>query len=102
MTPICHQVDVTAPPMGRTVRFFNFQMVVEKEPDEGYLAYCLSLSGCFGNGRTVEDAKRNRRDATTRPVAALVAHGEPVPQNERRAMSRNWPDAGARREHRYP
>src|SRR5215213_3191827 len=68
-------------------------MVFEKQPDEGY-AHSLSLSGCFGNGRTVEDAKRNRRDATTRPVAALLAHGEPVPQNERRAMSRNWPGCG--------
>jgi predicted RNase H-like HicB family nuclease len=66
------------------VRFFNFEIVIEKEPeDEGYLAYSPSLPGCFSNGRTVEDAKRNMREAIAQHVTALLAHGEPVPQNER-------------------
>lgn len=66
------------------MRFFNFEIVIEKEPeDEGYLAYSPSLPGCFSNGRTVEDAKRNMREAITQHVTALLAHGEPVPQNAR-------------------
>ena len=66
------------------MRFFNFEIVIEKEPeDEGYLAYSPSLPGCFSNGRTVEDAKRNMRQAIMQHVTALLAHGEPVPQNER-------------------
>ena len=66
------------------MRFFNFEIVIEKEPeDEGYLAYSPSLPGCFSNGRTVEDAKRNMRDAITQHVTALLVHGEPVRRNER-------------------
>lgn len=64
------------------MRFFNFEIVIEKEPeDEGYLAYSPSLPGCFSNGRTVEDAKHNMRDSITQHVTTLQAHGEPVPQN---------------------
>lgn len=66
------------------MRFFSFEIVIEKEPeDEGYLAYSPSLPGCFSNGRTVEETKRNMREAVTQHVASLLEHGEPVPQNER-------------------
>jgi predicted RNase H-like HicB family nuclease len=56
----------------------------EKEAQhEGYSAYSPSLPGCFSNGRTIEEAKRNMREAVQQHVAALLAHGESVPQNER-------------------
>ena len=46
------------------MRYYSFQIVIEKEPeDEGYLAYSPTLRGCFSNGRTVEEAKRNIREA---------------------------------------
>jgi predicted RNase H-like HicB family nuclease len=66
------------------MRFYNFEIVIEKEPeDEGYSAYSPSLPGCFSNGRTIEEARRNMRDAIQHHLASLLAHGEPVPQNER-------------------
>jgi predicted RNase H-like HicB family nuclease len=66
------------------MRFYNFEIVIEKEPeDEGYSAYSPSLPGCFSNGRMIEDARRNMREAIQQHVAALLARGEPVPQNER-------------------
>jgi len=41
-----------------------FQIVIEKEPeDEGYYAYCPELPGCFSNGRTEEETRRNMQDA---------------------------------------
>jgi predicted RNase H-like HicB family nuclease len=65
------------------MRFFNFQVVIEKEAeDEGYHAWSPTLPGCFSNGRTVEDARRNMREAVTQHVASLLAHGHPVPQVE--------------------
>ena len=64
------------------MRFYHFAIVIEKEPeDEGYSAYSPSLPGCFSNGRTI--ARRNMREAMEQHVASLLAHGEPVPQNER-------------------
>lgn len=66
------------------VQFYSFEIVIEKEAeDEGYYAWSPSLPGCFSNGRTIEDAKRNMRTAVTQHVTALLARGEAIPQNER-------------------
>jgi len=65
------------------MRFFNFEIVIEKEPeDPGYYAYSPTLPGCFGNGQTIEEAKQSIRIAIQQHVEALLAHGDPIPQNE--------------------
>ncbi|MBL7139502.1 MAG: type II toxin-antitoxin system HicB family antitoxin [Planctomycetes bacterium] len=65
------------------MKYYSFQIVIEKEPeDEGYYAYSPTLPGCFSNGRTIEEAKRNIRVAIEEHVASLLAHAEPIPQNE--------------------
>jgi predicted RNase H-like HicB family nuclease len=62
------------------MRFYNFEIVIEKEAeDKGYSAYSPSLPGCFSHGRTVEEARRNMREAIQQHLAALLAHGEPAP-----------------------
>ena len=64
--------------------FYTFEIVIEKEPeDEGYTAYSPTLPGCFSNGKTIEEAKRNIRDAIRQHIESLLAHGRPVPQNEK-------------------
>jgi len=46
------------------MKFYDFEIVIEKEPDdEGYFAYSPSLPGCFSNGLTVEETRRNIREA---------------------------------------
>jgi predicted RNase H-like HicB family nuclease len=66
------------------MRFFNFEILIEKESeDEGYYAYSPTLPGCFSNGRTIEEAKQNIRVAVQQHIESLLAHGEPIPQNER-------------------
>jgi predicted RNase H-like HicB family nuclease len=63
------------------VRFYSFQIIIEKEPeDEGYYAHSPSLPGCFSNGRTIEEAKRNVREAIEQHVASLLAHSQAIPQ----------------------
>ena len=65
------------------MKFYTFEIVVEKEPeDEGYLAYSPTLPGCFSNGRTVEEARRNIREAVQQHIESLLAHGQQIPQNE--------------------
>jgi len=65
------------------MKYYSFQVVIEKEPeDEGYYAYSPTLPGCFSNGRTIEEAKRNIRTAIEQHLAALLAHAEPIPQSE--------------------
>jgi predicted RNase H-like HicB family nuclease len=66
------------------MKFYSFQIVIEKElEDEGYLAYSPTLPGCFSNGATIEEAKRNIREAIELHLSALLERSAPVPQNDR-------------------
>jgi len=66
------------------VRFYSFEIVVEKEPeDEGYFAHSPILRGCFSNGKTIEETRRNMREAIEQHLASLLAHEQPVPQDDR-------------------
>jgi predicted RNase H-like HicB family nuclease len=63
------------------MRFYSFQVVIEKEKaDPGYLAYSPTLPGCFSNGKTLEEARRNIREAIELHVQALLSHNEQIPQ----------------------
>ncbi len=66
------------------MRFYSFQVVIEKEPeDEGYFAYSPTVPGCFSNGKTIEEARRNVREAIEQHLTGLLGHGQPVPQDRR-------------------
>ena len=65
------------------MKFYSFEIVIEKEPeDKGYFAYSPVLPGCFSNGLTIEEAKRNIREAIQLHLESLRAHNEPIPQKE--------------------
>ncbi len=66
------------------MKYYSFEIVIEKEAeDEGYYAYSPTLPGCFSNGKTIEEAKRNMREAVSQHLETLLAHGQPIPQNEK-------------------
>ena len=66
------------------MRFYSFQILIEKEPeDPGYFAYSPTLPGCFSNGETIEETRRNMREAIELHMASLLARGEPVTQDDR-------------------
>ena len=66
------------------MKFYTFELVIEKEEeDEGYLAYSPTLPGCFSNGKTIEEARRNIREAVRQHVESLLTRGQPIPQNEK-------------------
>jgi predicted RNase H-like HicB family nuclease len=66
------------------MRYFSFEIVIEKEPEnEGYFAYSPTLPGCFSNGVSIEQAKRNIREAISQHIDSLTAHGNVIPQNDR-------------------
>jgi len=65
------------------MRFYSFQIVIEKEPEEeGYYAYSPTVPGCFSNGKTIEEARRNIREAVEQHMASLLGHGQPIPQDD--------------------
>ena len=66
------------------MRFYHFPIVVEKEAeDEGHSADSPSLPGCFSNDQTIEEARRNMREAIQQHVAALLAGRALCPAHER-------------------
>ena len=66
------------------MKFYSFQITIEKEPeDEGYFAYSPTVPGCFSNGKTIEETKRNIRQAVEQHLTSMVMHGQAVPQNDR-------------------
>jgi predicted RNase H-like HicB family nuclease len=55
----------------------------EKEPeDEGYFAYSPTVPGCFSNGKTIEETKRNIRQAVEQHLTSMLMHGQAVPQKD--------------------
>ncbi|MGK2964230.1 MAG: type II toxin-antitoxin system HicB family antitoxin [Tepidiformaceae bacterium] len=65
------------------MRYYTFEIVIEKEPeDPGYFAYSPTLPGCFSNGATIEEARRNMREAVQGHLEALMARGDDIPQND--------------------
>ena len=64
--------------------YYTFEIVVEKEAeDAGYTAYSPTLPGCFSNGKTIEEAKRNIREAVQQHLQSLLVHNQPIPRNEK-------------------
>ena len=60
------------------MKYYSFEILIDKEPeDEGYYAYSPTLPGCFGGGKTIEEAKRSMGLAVSQHVDALLARGEP-------------------------
>ena len=65
------------------MKYYSFQIVIEKEPeDEGYSAFTPNVPGCFSNGKTIEEAKRNIRQAIEQHLASMLAHGQSIPHSD--------------------
>ena len=63
------------------MKFYTFEIVVEKEPeDDGYAAYSPTMPGCFSNGKTIEEARKNIREAVQQHMESLLAHGQAIPR----------------------
>lgn len=64
-----------------TTRTYSFPIIIEKEPeDPGYFAHSPLLPGCFSAGLTIDETRRNMREALQLHVEMLVENGDPVPQ----------------------
>jgi len=58
------------------MQYYTFEIVIEKEAEDGgYSTYSPGLPGCFSNGRTAEEAKRNVQDAIKQHLQSILAHG---------------------------
>ncbi|MBN1593053.1 MAG: type II toxin-antitoxin system HicB family antitoxin [Candidatus Coatesbacteria bacterium] len=57
----------------------HFTVIVEREEEGGYHAFCPALKGCHSQGDTLDEALFNVNEAIEVYLESLRAHGEPFP-----------------------
>jgi len=58
---------------------YRFTIIIERQPEGGYLVSVPALPGCYTEGRTLEEAYQMAADAIKAYCASLIKHGEPIP-----------------------
>lgn len=56
-----------------------FTVILEREEEGGYHAFCPASKGCHSQGETLEEALANIREAIEAYLESLQARGEPLP-----------------------
>ena len=62
----------------------RFTVVLEQEPDEGFVASVPALPGCVSQGDTREEALRNIREAIELYLEDCRESGDPIPSDSGR------------------
>jgi predicted RNase H-like HicB family nuclease len=57
----------------------HYTVILEREEDGGYHAFCPVLRGCHTQGDTVDEAVANIREAIELYLEDLRAHGDEIP-----------------------
>ena len=57
---------------------YHFSIVIEQDGD-GYFASCPELQGCYSQGETYEEARKNIEDAIKLHIADRLTNGEEIP-----------------------
>ena len=57
----------------------RYTVILEREPDGGYVATVPALPGCISEGDTREEALTNIREAADLYIEDCIASGDPVP-----------------------
>jgi len=60
---------------------YNLPIIIEKD-ENGYLAYCPELQGCYTQGDTYEEALANIKDAIALHIQDRLENGESVTRPE--------------------
>ncbi len=61
---------------------YHYTIILEREADGGFHAYCPVLKGCHSQGDSLDEALENIREAIVAYLQSVKAHGEPIPQED--------------------
>ncbi len=67
---------------------YEFTVIIERDEDGVFIAFCPALQGCHTEGDTEEEAREMIKDAIALYVDYLREQGEPVPPDVRVAKVR--------------
>ncbi|XGB38740.1 MAG: type II toxin-antitoxin system HicB family antitoxin [Cyanobacteria bacterium LVE1205-1] len=59
---------------------YNYTVILEKEEEGGYHAFCPMLKGCHSQGDTFEETIENMTEAIELYLESLIAVQQPIPQ----------------------
>ncbi len=57
----------------------NYTVIIEREEDGGYHAFCPALRGCHSQGDTYEEIIKNITEAIQLYIESLKSHSQPIP-----------------------
>jgi predicted RNase H-like HicB family nuclease len=67
--------------------YFHTRQVILFQGDDGYIiAECPSLPGCISQGRTMEEAVDNIREAILIYIETLIDYNQPIPNETFQTM----------------
>ena len=58
---------------------YQFTIIIDRQPEGGYLVTVPALPGCFTEGQTWEEAYEMAADAIQAYCASLLKHGDQIP-----------------------
>ena len=61
---------------------YHYTIILERQPDGGFHAYCPTLKGCHSQGDSLDEAVENIREAIAAYLQSVKAHGEAIPQED--------------------
>ena len=64
-----------------TLNHMRFTVILEKDEDNIYVATVPALPGCISDGRTVEEAMLNIKEAIQGYIDDIKSDGEPIPRD---------------------
>jgi hypothetical protein len=68
--------------MDNNKQIYNYTVLLEKELDGGYHAFCPILKGCHSQGDSFEDAIKNITEAIELYIESLKADNQSIPRED--------------------
>ncbi len=62
--------------------FYTFRIIIEPDEPEGYHGFVPLLKGVHTCGKTIEEVKKNLREAIICHLQGLLKDKQPIPQEE--------------------
>ena len=68
--------------MKKSLKVYEFPAVIEKDEVGYYFAYVPSLQGCYTQGKTLEEALKNIKEAIALHIEDREKTAEPIPRRK--------------------
>ena len=60
-------------------KHYQLPIFIEKDEDGFYVVECPLFSGCYSQGKTMDEAMKNIREVIEMTIESMREHGEKIP-----------------------